>query len=47
MKGFQKALQEWEHDNIYFPLDKFDHDVTDSYEYEDSEVDRRLEDRDS
>lgn len=47
MEGFQRALQEWEHDNIYFPLDKFGHDATSPCEYEDPEVDRRLEDRDN
>ena len=47
MEGFQKALEEWERDNIYFPLDKFNYDPSNPYEYEDPEVDRRLEDRDS
>lgn len=43
MDGFYKALQEWERDNIYFPLDKFDYE--ENIEYEDPEVDRRLEDK--
>lgn len=45
MNGFHQAQQEYERDNIYFPLDKFEDDY--SYcEDEDPEVDRRLEDRD-
>lgn len=46
MDGFQRALQEWERDNLYFPLDKFEAEDEDYKKYEDPEVDRRLEDRD-
>lgn len=45
MNGFKQAQQEWERDNIYFPLDKDLKDLdSDGWEEEDSEVDRRLED---
>lgn len=44
MEGFERAQQEWERDNIYFPLDRYD-DCYDEYaDDEDPEVDRRLED---
>ena len=44
MEGFERALQEWERDNIYFPLDRFNYDGKHYREEEDPEVDRRLED---
>jgi hypothetical protein len=38
MEGFQRALQEWERDNIYFPLDKFNNEESDkSIDYYDEE----------
>lgn len=40
MEGFQKASKEWERDNIYFPLDRFDTNndkqIKDYYDAEDA-----------
>lgn len=44
MEGFEKAQREWERDNIYFPLDRYNDKFIDYIEDEDPEVDRRLED---
>lgn len=44
MDGFKRAQQDWERDNIYFPLDRYDYSCEEHMEDEDPEVDRRLED---
>lgn len=46
MDGFEQAQQDWEIDNIYFPFDRYDYSHKECTEYEDPEVDRRLEDED-
>lgn len=46
MDGFRQAQQDWERDNIYFPFDRYDYVRDEHIEYEDPEVDRRLEDED-